>query len=62
MAAAVATESPVDNPEPVTRERVRALLQRAWRGELPPPCYRLGLVTDLPAFGPGSQTRLLQSL
>ena len=37
MAAAVATESPVDNPEPVTRERVRALLQRAWRGELPPP-------------------------
>ena len=36
MAATVATESPVDNPEPVTRERVRALLQRAWRGELPP--------------------------
>jgi alcohol dehydrogenase class IV len=34
-AAAVATESPVNNPEPVTRERVRALLQRAWAGELP---------------------------
>ena len=34
-AAAVATEAPVNNPEPVTEERVRALLQRAWAGEFP---------------------------
>ena len=34
-AAAVATETPVNNPEPVTKERVRELLQRAWAGEIP---------------------------
>ena len=34
-AAAVATEAPVNNPEPVTIERVRGLLQRAWSGALP---------------------------
>lgn len=34
-AAAVATETPVKNPEPVTKERIRALLQRAWAGEAP---------------------------
>ena len=35
-AAAVATEKPVNNPEPVTLKGVRELLQRAWIGE--PPC------------------------
>lgn len=34
-AAAAATETPVNNPEPVTQERVRALLQRAWAGDEP---------------------------
>lgn len=34
-ATAVATETPVNNPEPVIPERVRALLQRAWAGESP---------------------------
>ena len=34
-AAEVTTENAFDNPEPVNRDRVRALLQRAWEG-LPP--------------------------
>ena len=34
-AAAIATETPVNNPETVTKERVRELLQRAWAGEMP---------------------------
>ena len=34
-AAAVTVEKPVNNPEPVTRERVRALLENAWRGYPP---------------------------
>ena len=36
-AAAVALEKPVNNPEPVTRERIRALLDNAWRGHPPQP-------------------------
>ncbi len=36
-AAAVATETPVNNPEPVTRERVRALLENAYHGYSPQP-------------------------
>jgi maleylacetate reductase len=36
-AAAIATESPVNNPEPVTTERVRALLENAWHGSVPVP-------------------------
>jgi alcohol dehydrogenase class IV len=36
-AAAVATETPVNNPEPVTTERVRALLQNAYEGAEPQP-------------------------
>ena len=36
-AAAVALEKPVNNPEPVTRERIRALLDNAWRGHPPRP-------------------------
>ncbi len=36
-AAAVATETPVNNPEPVTTERVRALLENAFHGNLPHP-------------------------
>ena len=36
-AAAIATESPVNNPEPVTTERVRALLENAWHGSEPVP-------------------------
>jgi alcohol dehydrogenase class IV len=34
-AAAIATETPVNNPEPVTRERVRQLLEDAWQGKPP---------------------------
>jgi len=34
-AAAVATENPINNPEPVTRDRVRALLQVAFEGQAP---------------------------
>ena len=33
-AATIATETPVSNPEPLTRNRIRELLQRAWVGEL----------------------------
>ncbi len=36
-AAEIATESPVNNPEPVTTERVRALLQNAYEGSEPHP-------------------------
>ena len=36
-AAAIATESPVNNPEPVTTERVRRLLENAWNGTVPTP-------------------------
>ena len=36
-AAAVAVETPVNNPEPVTRERVRALLENAYHGHPPRP-------------------------
>ena len=36
-AATVALEKPVNNPEPVTRERIRALLDNAWRGHPPQP-------------------------
>ena len=36
-AAAVATETPVNNPEPVTKERVRALLENAYHGRAPQP-------------------------
>ena len=36
-AAAVAVENPVKNPEPVTRERIRALLENAWHGHPPAP-------------------------
>lgn len=36
-AAAVTVEKPVNNPEPVTRERVRALLENAWHGHPPAP-------------------------
>ena len=34
-AAAVTVEGPFNNPEPVTRERVRALLENAWHGYPP---------------------------
>ena len=34
-AAAIATESPINNPEPVTTERVRSLLDNAWHGRIP---------------------------
>ena len=34
-AAAITVEKPVNNPEPVTRERVRALLENAWHGYPP---------------------------
>ncbi|MDE0350073.1 MAG: maleylacetate reductase [Gammaproteobacteria bacterium] len=34
-AAAIATETPVDNPEPVSRERVRKLLHNAFHGLAP---------------------------
>lgn len=33
--ADVATETPVNNPEPVTRDRIRALLQNAYEGRAP---------------------------
>lgn len=36
-AAAVTVETPVNNPEPVTRERVRALLENAYHGYPPRP-------------------------
>ena len=36
-AAAVTLEKPINNPEPVTRERVRALLDNAWHGHPPVP-------------------------
>ena len=36
-AATIATESPVNNPEPVSTERVLALLQNAWHGRSPQP-------------------------
>ena len=36
-AAAVTVEKPINNPEPVTRERVRALLENAWYGHPPTP-------------------------
>ena len=36
-AAAVTVEIPIDNPEPVTRERVRALLENAFHGNPPAP-------------------------
>ena len=36
-AAAITVEKPVNNPEPVTRERVRALLDNAWHGHPPVP-------------------------
>ncbi len=36
-AAAIATEMPVNNPEPVTTKRVRALLENAFHGSLPQP-------------------------
>lgn len=36
-AAAIATESPVNNPEPVTTLRVRGLLENAFHGNLPRP-------------------------
>ena len=36
-AAAIATESPVNNPEPVTEDRVRGLLENAWHGRTPVP-------------------------
>ena len=35
--AAVTVEKPINNPEPVTRERVRALLENAWYGNPPTP-------------------------
>ena len=35
-AAAIATDSPVNNPEPVSCERVRALMENAFHGH--PPC------------------------
>ncbi|MEY3710075.1 MAG: hypothetical protein RIQ67_1715 [Pseudomonadota bacterium] len=34
-AAAIATETPINNPEPVTQKRIRELLQNAWEGESP---------------------------
>ena len=34
-AARVATETPVNNPEPVNRKRVRALLENAYHGRAP---------------------------
>ena len=36
-AAAVTVEKPINNPEPVTRARVRALLENAWHGHPPTP-------------------------
>ena len=36
-AAAIATESTIKNPEPVTTERVRDLLVNAWQGSAPAP-------------------------
>ena len=36
-AAQVATETPVNNPEPVTTERVRKLLENALQGRIPSP-------------------------
>ena len=36
-AAAITVEKPVNNPEPVTRDRVRALLENAWHGYPPMP-------------------------
>ena len=36
-AVAVTLEKPINNPEPVTRERVRALLENAWHGHPPAP-------------------------
>ena len=36
-AAAVTVEKPINNPEPVTRARVRALLENAWHGHPPMP-------------------------
>ncbi len=36
-AATVALETPINNPEPVTRERIRTLLDNAWHGHPPRP-------------------------
>ena len=36
-AAAIAVEKPIKNPEPVTRERIRALLENAYHGHPPAP-------------------------
>ena len=36
-AAAVAVEKPIKNPEPVTGERIRALLENAYHGHPPRP-------------------------
>jgi len=34
-AASITTETQINNPEPVTTEKVRDLLQRAWEGSSP---------------------------
>lgn len=35
LATTIALDTPVNNPEPVSADRLRALLQRAWSGEKP---------------------------
>ncbi|KGE04566.1 maleylacetate reductase [Pseudohaliea rubra] len=40
-AAAVATETPINNPAPVTHAQIRAMLQNAWQGLAPVPLSTL---------------------